>query len=132
MLDFSRYFCIQTFILVKSYNNRTAEYFPCSALASKLVQKAKSNIYRALGSPFKHGASLGQSSALHRAHFIPHSSTGLPYKITIAVETCSILREKSRDVIYANATIENKPHVCFFQDCHVPDIHWRKIIIRSN
>lgn len=105
------FFAFKHFILVKS-NNLFAQLSISHAVqvASKLIQKAKSTSKELRGSPRERGERL----------------EGFSRRKNYDVLHVHAEKKISRSVIYAKYNNENKPHVCFFKDCHVPDIHWRK------
>lgn len=112
----------------KSYNC-TAEYFSCSAVAYELIQKAKSTSKELQGSPENVDQVSGLPTTECREPSIPcitNSCLGNP-RCKLAPHSM-----KTQGGIICKYNNENKPHVCFVKDCHVPDIHWRKTIIRSN
>lgn len=124
MLDLSRYFCIQTFYFGKIIQFAQLSISPCSAVTYKLIQKAKSTPKELRGSPqtVEQVSGFCLQSACTEPPVNPQQLFGLLLHVPREHQRCHICK-------YNN---ENKPHVCFFKDCHVPDIHWRKMIIRSN
>lgn len=93
MLDFSRYFAFKHFILVKSYNS-TAEYFSCSAVAYKLIQKAKSTSKELKGS--LENVEQVSGTACHNLHRTFCSTHTIPPAALPMLQTCFTFKENSR------------------------------------
>lgn len=117
MLDFSRYFCIQTFyfgkiIQLHSWVFSHAVQWPISYYRKQILRLKSSGVL----------CTMWSESLVQGAQNLPLI---LNVSDSCRADLLHIHRELRR-VHKCKYNNENKPHVCFFKDCHVPDIHWRK------
>ena len=115
----------QHFILVKSYNlHSRVLLMQCSSLEANTEKQSlhlnSSGVLQTVEQAF---------GCTWRAEH-PVVSQQLFEKAML--QTCSTCEENSRGIIYASTTMRINHMFCFFKDCHVPDIDWRKTIIRSD
>lgn len=112
-------FAPKHFILVKSYNlnGQTLPMQCCSLEANTEKQSLHLQSSRVLQRPGNKSPAL--LAVLSRAFFsFPKQHHQLFWEINAE----DLLQtQRTRDVCKYNN--KNKPHVCFFKDCHVPDIN---------